>query len=241
MTEINDKINKKNEILLIKKRQLALKKEEISIEKEKEMINVIKEMHIKRDFYKDNFFKSLGVLIFSILTFATSIMYTYYSYFHYSPPSNFIALDENNRVLEEIDLSLDVKTPEELNQWANDSIKEIFSYNYLTFDKQGVNIKHLFSEYSYKKFMGVFNNLRLQKKIEAQEAILEPYMLKTIKIDQSGDYNGRKAWQMKGVLLLNIHGKDGLERMKFNVSVVVTRTSFKDNKEGVVIEKIQLT
>lgn len=195
----------------------------------------------EKDFKRNNYYESIAISFFTTLAFLISLSFIYYSLYIYEPPNSFIVLDENYRVLEEVPLNLDVKSEEDLNQWATESVTKIFSYNYINFDKHGGSIKNMFTENSYKVFMELFNNLRLQKKIQVQKAIVEPVVLKAIKVEQSGGAGERKAWQMTGVILLNIHGKDGLERKKYNVNIVIVRTTFKENREGVVIQKVQLT
>jgi hypothetical protein len=224
-----------------KRKALELKAKAQKIEKDELELQRIKEGVIRRDYMRDNYFKSLGIFLSVLFIFVSSGAFYYYSYFHYQPPTNFIAVDENSRILEEIPLNLSVMEDGDLSQWATDSVKEIFSYNYLTFDKHGSEIRGLFSDRSYGEFMDVFNNLRLQKKVEVQKAIVEPVILKAIVVEKSGEFLKRKAWEMKGVLLLNLHGKNGIERIKYNVYIMVVRTSFEENRRGVVVHKIQLT
>jgi hypothetical protein len=191
-------------------------------------------------FYKDGSFKMLGISFFLLLTLASSVAYSYYSYFIYTPPSNFIVLDEDFRVLEEVPLNEDVLTPDELSQWANDSVITILSYNYLNSDKHGSKINELFFKPAYKEFMNVFNNSRLLIKVKTQEAIVVPQIITPIKIDQEGVLSERKAWQLSGTIVLNIHGKSGLERQRLDVKMIIVRTSFKENSNGFLIQKVQL-
>jgi hypothetical protein len=242
-TDPAKQLAQRKEALKIKKQNLILNNKKIEQEKEEIMLDRLKESRIERDYYKDNAFKSLGVLIFTLLTFVSSGFFSYYSYQHYSPPSSFIALDEEGRILEEISLDTDVMSDEELTQWANESLIDILSYNYLSFDKHGSKIKDYFSDKAYSDFSAAFNGLRLQKKVKVQKAIVQAVMTKPTQISQTGMVaaNTRKAWMLKGEVILNIHGKDGIERVKYDLDVLIIRTTFKENKLGILIEKVQLT
>ena len=234
---------KNNEIILKQKKEALLLREKAqSLKNEEIMFSRIEASVIKRDYLRDNFYKSLGILIFTLLTFISAIWYASYSFFIYSPPSKFLALNEEGRVLEEVPLLDNVVEEGELTQWVNDNITEILTYNYINYSKHGGAIKRNFTENGYSDFMSAFGKLKLQVKIKAQKAIVEPYLVEPLKVENTGAVAGgsRKAWMTKGTIVLNIHGKNGLERQKYIAKVLVIRTTFKENKKGLAIEKIQL-
>lgn len=230
-----DLIKQKKEVLDLKERNVKILADEV-------MYKRVEESFIKRDYLRDNFFKSLGVLFFTFLTFSSAIWYASYSYFVYTPPSKFLALDEENRVLEEVPLNERISEDSILTQWVNDEMKKILTYNYISFPTHGEKIKSSFTESGFGDFMEAFNSLRLQIKVKEQKAIIEPLLVQPLKIKDIGATGGgtRMAWMLEGVIILNIHGYNGIERQKYQANVLVIRTTFKENKNGIAIQKIQL-
>jgi hypothetical protein len=242
MTIQKDKLAKNLELLEKRKENAILKEKELNLIKEEKFLNTFTEATIKRDFIHDNYFKNLGILLFTFLTLASAILYSSYSYFVYEPPAKFLATDEERRVLEEIPLLEDVMPEENLNQWANEQLVKIFTYNHISFPKHGGTIKPAFSENGYRDFIAAFNELRLQTKVTEQKAIVEPILVQPLKVKNDGSVAGntRKAWMLEGVVVLNLHGANGKEMYKYNASILLIRSTFKENKNGITIEKVQL-
>ena len=209
-----DLLNKRKEANKIKKEELAIKKDEIFIQN-------FKSASDKKEYIRDNYFKNLGMLLFLTLTLISSSIYAYYSFFVYEPPAKFLVLDSDGRVLEETPLGQDIYPEEKLTQWANESIKNLFTYNHISFPTHGSRQQDIFTNNGYKDFMGAFNELRLQKKVKEQQGIIEPILVKPLKISSTGSVAGntRKAWKMDGVMVLNLHGKNGREAFKYKVTV----------------------
>ena len=235
-------LEKNLELLNKRKEANKIKKEEMELEKDKIFIQKFKNSFDKKEYLRDNYFKNLGMLLFLTLTLISSCIYAYYSFFVYEPPAKFLVLDSDGRVLEEKPLNQDLYPDEKLTQWANDSLKNLFTYNHISFPTHGSKQQNIFTNNGYKDFMGAFNELRLQKKVKEQQGIIEPILVKPLKIASVGSVAGntRKAWKMDGVMVLNLHGKNGREAFKYNVSLLLIRTTFKENKNGVAIEKVQL-
>lgn len=237
-----DNYKKNLEIINQRKEVAKLKKAEQEIKKEEIFINKFKDSKEKKDYIRDNYYKNIATLFFLFLSFASSLSYAYYSYFVYEPPAKLLVLDSELRVLEEKPLIDDILSNEQLTQWVNDNVSDLFTYNYISFERHGSKQENTFTGNGYKSFMEAFNGLRLQTKVKKQKAIVEPIMVSPLKIANTGSVAGNtvKAWMFEGVIVLNLHGQNGREAFKYNVNVLVIRTSFKDNKNGIAIEKIQL-
>lgn len=194
----------------------------------------------EREFFQSGYYHSLGIMFFTFLTFICSIGYLLYALFVYQPPISYIALNEEERLLEEKPLDTFHMSKQEVVQWTTDAVLDIYSYNYLSFDTHGKKVSQYFMEKELPKFMSEFNELNLQKIVEAQKAIIVPEVLKTFEFDVEGKYANSAAAMIKGVIFLKIHGSEGIKGIRYEVNVTVSRVEFSTQKDGLSIVSIQL-
>jgi hypothetical protein len=193
----------------------------------------------EREFFQSGYYNSLGIMFFTFLTFISSIGYLLYAVFVYQPPISYIALNEEQRLLEEKPLDKFHLTKEEVVQWNTDAILDIYSYNHLSIDTHGNKVSKYFVDTELSKFMTDFNGLNLQKIVEVQKAIVVPEILKSFEFDASGSFGGKAAAVIKGIIFLKIHGTDGIKGIRYEVDITVSRVPFSVQKDGLSIVSIQ--
>ena len=193
----------------------------------------------EREFFNTGYYNSLGIMFFTFLTFISSIGYLMYALFVYQPPISYIALNEQERLLEEKPLDRFHMTQEQVVQWATDAVLDIYSYNYLSHDKHGKKVSQFFIQQELNKFMADFNSLNLQKIVKGQKAIVIPEVLRAFEFAQSGKYAGSAAAIIKGVIFLKIHGTEGIKGIRYEVEVTVSRVEFSTQKDGLSIVAIK--
>ncbi len=194
----------------------------------------------EREFFNSGYYHSLGIMFFTFLTFLCSIGYLIYAMFVYQPPISYIALNEEEKLLEEKPLDSFHLSKQAVVQWTTDAVLDIYDYNYLSFDSHGQKVSQYFMEKELPKFMSEFNELNLQKIVEAQKAIVVPEVLKTFEFDVEGKYSNSAAAMIKGVIFLKIHGSEGIKGIRYEVNVTVSRVEFSTQKDGLSIVSIQL-
>lgn len=193
----------------------------------------------EREFFNSGYYNSLGIMFFTFLTFISSIGYLLYALFVYQPPISYIALNEEERLLEEKPLNSFHMTKEEVVQWTTDAVLDIYSYNYLSMDKHGKKVAQYFVQEELNRFMTDFNGLNLQKIVKGQKAIVVPEILRTFEFDKSGSYAGRAAAVIKGIIFLKIHADEGIKGIRYEVEVTVSRVEFSTQKDGLSIISIK--
>ena len=217
--ENSDNINKKTF-----NKELALKSLEKSLS--------------EREFYTFGYLKSLGIMLFTLLSMSLSVVYFCYAFFIYEPPVSYVALNPEKRMFEEVPLTqlhIEVK---ELEQWANDAVTDIMSWNYLSYDAHGVKVSKYFFESEIPKFMTIFNNLYLQKMVRSQQAIVIPEMINVFKVEKEVMWQDKKAFILEGSMLLKIYGRDGMKTLRYFITVAISREKFSNKQDGLSILKI---
>jgi hypothetical protein len=194
----------------------------------------------EREFYTVGYMKSLGIMVFTLITLILSFGYMFYGSFIYEPPVSYLALNAEKRMLEEKLLTeLHIET-KELEQWTNDAVLDITSWNYLSYDTHGISVDKYFDSAETPKFMEKFNALFLQKMVRSQKAIVIPEILSVFKVSKNVKWKGKAAFIIKGSVLLKIFGKDSVKTIKYYITVAVARESFAIKQDGLSILKIDL-
>lgn len=214
-----------------------------NILEEQKLIDKVNKNKIRdQEKIKSSYFYSIGVFFFSVLSFISTSIYFYYSYYIYTPPASFIVLNGDNKILEEISLKEDNMSIEELNNLINEWVRDILDYNYLNFDQHGSKIKKYFSnDIAYRDFMNVFQELRIQTKILANKGIVTTKVINPIVVENQRIYNDyQKVYQMRGSYALEMVFVNGIEPIRYEIFLNVTRQRLVDNPYGIAIETISL-
>ncbi|MBB1508142.1 hypothetical protein H5203_22160 [Pseudoalteromonas sp. SG41-1] len=88
--------------------------------------------------------KSILLSIITALLLTAIIIPTYsliYSYYLYTPNNSFVVFNKEGALFEEVDTNLMYRNKEQITQWLQDAVREMFTYNYLNADKNVGDIK----------------------------------------------------------------------------------------------------
>lgn len=216
-------------------------------EAKKQKIEKIIDKSVKKAFEdaeseKKSYFQSIGIFVFSLLIFVSCGYFAYKAYFAYLPPTEFIVLDQEYRVLEESPLTEEIADKEMFTNTINQWLFDIFDYHYLNLDVHGQKIRKYFAtDSAYADFMTTFNGLRLQDRVRALRAIVRPTVVEPLHIVDSDIYGGvQRFYQLNGVFVVEIIGDKGKEVVRYNVVLIVARRSLLENEFGYAIEVIAL-
>jgi hypothetical protein len=197
-----------------------------------------KEVVIKHSFYKDGYLKSLGIVLFTLLTLATSVYWSAHM-FMYEPPVKYIPVDAENKVLKEVPESQAVMTDAQLKQWTYDALSVIFSYDYYRVDTHGAKIRKYFSTKSFEEYMEVFKESSDIKRVQRNFFIVdvEPSMPELV---QSGQLNnGALYWRYKIDLRRLFVNHLGFIKEKNVFIVNIVRSNSPEAQDGVLIYNIR--
>lgn len=197
-----------------------------------------KEVVIKHRFYKDGYLKSLGIVLFSLLTFAVAVYWSAHMYL-YEPPVKYIPVNAENQVLKQVAESQPVMSEEQLKQWTYDAMSEIFSYDYYRVDTHGSKIRQYFSAKSFEEYMANFKESSDIKRVQRNFFIVdvEPSMPEIV---QSGTLNnGSLYWRFKIDLRRLFVNHLGFIKEKDTFIVNVVRSNSPEAEDGVLIYNIR--
>lgn len=221
-----------------------MKNQEIEKENTPSEEELYSESVLKYENSKAMYYASIITLIFVSLTGIFSLYYAYKANFSYTPYTDFITLDKDNRVLEEVPLNQKNKEEQELTQEIADYLKEAFAYDYIDINTIGVKFKPKMTETAYADFMSAFNNLRIQDKIAKENGIVKPKIVQNLSVKKVGMVGNRFAWLIEGKILLEIYygnlGKSAPERIIYDIKIQANRTTYKENKDGYLISQLNL-
>ena len=90
--------------------------------------------------------KSKNILLSTItaLLLTTILIPTYsliYSYYLYTPNNSFVVFNKEGALFEDVDTNLMYRNKEQITQWLQDAVREMFVYNYLNADKEIGDLK----------------------------------------------------------------------------------------------------
>lgn len=90
--------------------------------------------------------KSKNILLSTItaLLLTAILIPTYsliYSYYLYSPKNSFVVFNKEGALFEDVDTNLMYRNKEQITQWLQDAVRQMFNYNYLNADKEIGDIK----------------------------------------------------------------------------------------------------
>ncbi len=198
-----------------------------------------KEVVIKHKFYKDGYLKSLGIVFFTLLTFAVAVYWAAHMYM-YEPPVKYIPVDAENQVLKQIPESQPVMSVEQLKQWTYDAMVDIFSYDYYRIDTHGAKIRKYFSAKSFEEYMTEFKESSDIKRVQRNFFIVdvEPSVPEIV---QSGQLNnGTLYWRFEIELRRLFVNHQGFIKEKNNFIVNVVRSNSPEAEDGVLIYNIRV-
>ncbi len=213
----------------------------IDREKSKEYITTRLENYKK---LKENYMNSISLVFFSCIILFFSSAFLFYSFFHYETPHSYLALDENNKLLNEPPLTKFHLSQPEIIMWANNVLIDLYSYDYLSLNSHGNSIKDYFYEKNVDKYMKEFYDLNLQRVVSADKAVVKPEILNVFEIEQKGVYTtdgvDRAYVKLKGDMMLLVYGLEGTKGIRYEVSMFITRDYRSKAKDGLSIAVINL-
>jgi hypothetical protein len=194
----------------------------------------------EREFYSVGYQKSLAIMILTLISLMSAVTYAGYAFFIYQPPVSYLALNEDYKMLEEKPLNVAHTSKEEMMQWATDSVKDVLSWNHVSFKEHGMIVNKYFFQKEAPKFMKLFNELYLQEMVKFEKAVVVPDFISPFQLEKEGKYGSRKAFMLYSTILLKRIGKDGTKIEKYDVKVLVAREKFSVQKDGFSIVKLEI-
>lgn len=250
----------KEEILKKKKRQALLKKKKeeqaaaeaaaskefLSDEERLSLASDLKKNALATfaqfDFYKDGYKKSLGILIFNMLSVLIAFSAFIYSAFIYKAPPSFIGVNSNRQLMIEYPLTEPVFSDAEIVNFAATAYRDINNYNYVNLRSNYFSgLKSYYTEDSLNKYKESFLNTKEMVFIQENSYIVESTILRGVKIDKKesdllSSQIGKKIWVVKMKSIKTYQNKDEYIRKNYETTMKVMRVEHTKNERGIAIQ-----
>lgn len=262
--------NEEKKILLEKKKRIELlkkKKEQeakkASMEKslfyknedlltDKERIDLAKDLKnnaigvfARFNFYKDGYKKTLGILIFTLLTMIFTTCSLFYALFVFKAPNGYIPVDSYLRIESQRSLLDPIYTDEEIINYASQAYRKINEYNYVNIDKSYISdISPYFSEKTLASYKEQFFGTNEFKYIKENSFIVQSVILKGAKINveetkRIQDKSPNMKFWVVDLRTAKIYQNEKFYIKKDYLSRVrIARVNQSVNEKGIIIQSI---
>lgn len=185
--------------------------------------------------------KSLGILVINLCAFLLMGYQTYYI-MTYKPPIKYIPIYEDSTIIDPIPLTEPFKNESETRQWLADSVKDIFSYDYLNADAHGESIKKYFTDKGFKEYFTSFQNSPDYSRVKNKKLeVLASVIGAPTKLN-SGVSGGNYAyWEYKfTVRQVFISTTEGVIPVTYDMIATIVRQDQRLYKDGMAIHSIRV-
>ncbi len=185
--------------------------------------------------------KSLGVLILSVFILILTAYQTYYI-MNYKPPIKYIPIYADSTIIDPIPLTQPFKTDAETSQWLADSVKDIFSYDYLNADAHGEKIKKYFTEKGFKDYFTVFQNSPDFSRVKNRKLeVLSSVIGAPTKVSGGLSGGNYAYWDYKfTVRQLFISTTEGMIPVTYEMTATIVRQDQRIYKDGMAIHSLRV-
>lgn len=194
-------------------------------------------------FAKDQYTRALGILILSLII-ATAVVFETYYVVTYKPPVKYIPVYEDSTIIDPVPLNKPFKTDEEMRQWLADSVKIIFSYDYLNVDVHGNDIKQKFTEKGYSDFMDKFQNSPDIPRVKNKKMEVIASSIGSPKKLHQGDKisgNNFAYWEYEFTLRqVFISPTEGIIPVTYQMVATIVRQDQREFRDGIAIHSFRV-
>lgn len=264
--ESKELLLKKRKAAMIKKKRESLKREgleksrtpdslteedrvqKLKLITEEDRLSIAKDLKInavasfaRYDFYKDGYKKTLGILLFSILTLMISSYSLIYATVIYQPKNAYIPVNPQGQVLEPYSLDEAIYTEKEIIDFASESYRAISSYNYVNLKTGYINSLRGFYTDSYlAKYKNIFLSSDESKFVLKNFFIVESVQLRGARIDDKKTeiltkQAKRKGWVVKLNTVKVYQNQKKYVRKYYETYVKIVRVRNDRNHRGIAV------
>ena len=202
------------------------------------------EVIIKRNIYFRNFYRA-NIIILFMLVFGLCLNFYIYLIFSKEKASpEYFLTNASGRIIRDAPLSVPIYPDDDLAQWTQNSLEEIFNINYVSFANTLKKTAQYFTPLGYRQYLGTLKQSKNVLAIQSNKYIvvtsfLEPMrVVKKIQSPGSSKKDTRQLWVLEGKARLHYVNSENIAEPMYqdiNLSVVVTRQSFYLYENGIAI------
>ncbi len=189
---------------------------------------------LRNHFYRDNYRKTMTVLLGAIVIIIVLAVALAYSAMHRPEPVYFATAD-GWRLQQLTPLSEPLLDDEQVLQWSVDAVGHIFGFNFVDYRDQLQKASQYFTQEGYQQFiqaLGASNNLET---VKTQKLVLSAVVTKAPVVIAEGKLNGVYAWRVQMPVMITLQSASQQLTQNVMLSLVIVRASTLDKTSGVAI------
>ena len=221
----------------------------MSITNEEERLQIAKELKTnaiasfaRYDFYKDGYKKTLGILIFTLLTVLVSSYALFYSSFLYKPTNAYLPVDPKGYVFEPSSLKKAIHSDSEIIDFASEAYRKISNYNYVNLQTGYISgLREFYTDNTLAKYKSKFLSGNEVLYVKENFFIVESVIFKGARIDEEesrilSKKAGVRAWVVKLNATKIYQAEKKYVRKDVNVYMKIMRVSNERNYKGIAVQ-----
>jgi intracellular multiplication protein IcmL len=188
----------------------------------------------RNDFYRDNYRKVVGMLLFSVLIM--TILVGGLIYLITNPPQpRYFATTTDGRISPLVPLDQPNISQAALLQWANTAAISAYTYNFVNYRQALQDAQAYFTPDGWSAFMGALNSSNNLTAVIAKKLVVSAVATGAPVILQQGILGGIYAWRVQMPMLITYQSASQFSRQSIIVTMLVTRVSTLNSPQGIGI------
>ena len=196
------------------------------------------------DFYKDGYLKSVGVLVFSIMTLAIASYSVYYSSLVFKAPNVYLPVNSISQLVDPVPLDEALFTDNEVRRFASDAFSAISNYNYVTVNSNYfTNISEWFTPNSFMEYKNQFNKSSEIKVVKENFFVVNKITVKEATINEVESLKLRNGsstylWVVNLKSRRVYQNRTGFTYEDYDTRMIITRSPVRINERGLAVHSI---
>jgi len=198
--------------------------------------NALELVRLRNNFYRDNYRRSVIVLLLSMLMNFLLAAAVYYLYIT-KPQPIYFATNENGSLLQMIPLDQPYITDDQLLRWAVEACTAAYSFNFLDYRNNLQQARKYFTEAGFDSYVKALEQSGNLATVEDKRLVVKAYLTDNPVIVSRGTLGGqsRYVWQVEVPMVVRYVSAGAELKQPVLVKLLVGRVSTLDSVSGVAI------
>ncbi len=196
-------------------------------------------VELRNEFYRDSFGRLVLIMVGFCGAIVLLILLSIYLLMDKPPPVTFPVSDQW-RVQPPVPVDEPYMTTSDLLQWVNDTIRQLFVFDFNNYKEQLNVLKPYFTEDGWKVYLNQLNNYANYNNVQKDRLFINVELASAPTILQSPDpsVSGAYSWLVQVPIILKYAGGVNIPNKSIVLQVLVVRVPTLNNLNGVAIENM---
>ncbi|MGE3919446.1 MAG: type IVB secretion system apparatus protein IcmL/DotI [Gammaproteobacteria bacterium] len=193
-------------------------------------------VRLRNDFYRDNYRKIVGILLFAIVIVFILAGALVYQISH-PPTPKYFATDIQGRMIRLTPLDQPNLSQSALLQWANLAAVAAFTYNFVNYRQELEAASEFFTPDGWQNFISELQSSNNLKAVIDKKLVVSAVATGAPVILQQGVLDGRYAWRVQMPILVSYQSASQITQQNLVVTMLIIRISTLNSARGIGIEQ----